>query len=216
MADSIITYNSLKEDVRRYLERGTPEDVLVFEQIPRLIMLAQKAIADHFQIQGMLTVMQSNLVAGTFAYAKPDRWRRTVSMMYGTGDGGVVARPLYPRSYEYCRMTFPDVTEQGLPEFYADYDYEHWLIVPTPAANHVWEISYYELPPLLSDSVQTNWVSEYAPNALLYRTLLEATPFLKNDERIATWQTMYSESVANLNSLDLKKIVDRSTTRKEA
>jgi hypothetical protein len=46
--------------------------------------------------------------------------------------------------------------------------------------------------------------------------LLEATPFLKNDERIPVWQQFYQMSVDSLNTEDIKKITDRSTTRTEA
>ena len=88
--------------------------------------------------------------------------------------------------------------------------------MPTPDEDYPFEVLYYELPPLLSDIIQSNWISEYAPELLLYATLLEATPFLKNDERIQVWQAMYDRSAAMLNGEDLKKILDRSTVRKEA
>lgn len=210
----VLTYTSLKADMRRYLERGSVEDTQVYEQIPRLITLAQRAIADAIKIQGLITVVTSNLVAGQFSYAKPDRWRQTVSMAFGTGVG--TYNPLFPRSYEYCRYYAPTPSERGVPKFYADYNYENWLIVPTPVATYPWEIVYYELPPLLGDTVQTNWVTDYAPNALLYRSLLEAAPFLKNDDRIATWQGLYTDALSALNVQDIKKIVDRSATRQEA
>jgi hypothetical protein len=73
-----------------------------------------------------------------------------------------------------------------------------------------------KISPLLDDVVQTNWLSEYAPQLLLYGTLLEATPFLKNDERIPVWQSMYDRAAAMLNGEDLAKILDRSAVRKEA
>ena len=123
---------------------------------------------------------------------------------------------LFTRGYEYLRSYWPDSTQTGTPQFYGDYDYSHWLIVPSPDAEYPFEVLYYELPPLLSDEVQTNWITEYAPELLLYASLLEATPFLKNDERIQVWQTMYDRAAAMLNGEDLKKILDRSTVRKEA
>jgi len=51
---------------------------------------------------------------------------------------------------------------------------------------------------------------------LLYGTLLEATPFLKNDERIAVWQGFYDRSLAALGQEDIKKVTDRATVRTEA
>jgi hypothetical protein len=77
-------------------------------------------------------------------------------------------------------------------------------------------VLYYELPVLLDDANQTNWLTDYAPQVLLYASLLEATPFLKNDDRIPVWQQMYDRSAAMLNGEDLAKILDRSAVRKEA
>jgi hypothetical protein len=78
------------------------------------------------------------------------------------------------------------------------------------------EILYYEQPRFLGEDFQTNWITEYAPDVLLYATLLEATPFLKKDERIGTWQAMYDRAAQALNGEDLKRILDRSANRSEA
>jgi hypothetical protein len=72
------------------------------------------------------------------------------------------------------------------------------------------------LTPLLDDTNQSNWLTEYAPQLLLYASLLEATPFLKNDERIGVWQQMYDRAAQALNGEDLSKILDRSAKRTEA
>ena len=69
---------------------------------------------------------------------------------------------------------------------------------------------------LLGDSVQTNWLTDYAPTLLLYATLLEAAPMLKNDERVPVWQQMYDRSASTLNGQDLLKVVDRASQRTEA
>ena len=103
-----------------------------------------------------------------------------------------------------------------MPQFYADYDYNHWLITPTPIGVQTLEVMYYEQPRFLGEDFQTNWITEYAPDLLLYATLLEATPFLKKDERMATWQQMYDRAAQALNGEDLKKIMDRSAQRTEA
>lgn len=210
MAENM-TYTSLKEDLKRYLERGYPEDVEVVAQIPRLINLAERAIASQLKILGLIEIVTADLVAGTSVYEKPDRWRETVSMQAGTP-----RRQLFARSYEYARSYWPDEASRGVPEFYSDYGYNHWLIVPTPVATIPWEITYYQLPPLLDDTNGTNWLTNYAPNALLYRSLLEATPFLKNDERIAVWEGFYRDEMGKLDTDNIRKIVDRNVTRQGA
>lgn len=219
-----LTYTSLQSDLQNYLERGSPKDVIVFNQIPRLITLAEKAIATAIKVQGFLVPVTSNFQAGVSVYAKPNRWRETVSMFYGVKSTPTAVNlnkriPIFPRSYEYCRAYWPDASitdAENPPAFYADWDYQHWLISPTPVIAQPWEINYYQLPPLLSDTNQTNWLTEYAPNMLLYRALLEATPFLKNDDRIPTWQAMYQEQLATINQQDLSKVADREAVRSTA
>lgn len=212
------TFTTLKEDVQRYLERGATmgTDPIIVEQLPRLINLAERRIARELKVQGFSTVVTGTLSAGQSVYPKPDRWRDTVSMNIGTGAGNTTRKQLFTRAYEYVRQYWPDETLTGEPQFYADYDYTHWLFAPTPDADYPFEILYYELPPLLDDSVQSNWLTEYAPQLLLYGTLLEATPFLKNDERIPVWQSMYDRAAAMLNGEDLAKVLDRNAVRKEA
>jgi hypothetical protein len=212
-----MTFTTLQEDVRRYLERGSSyaSDPVVYDQIPRLINLAERRIARELKIQGFINIVTGTLQAGVSVYAKPDRWRDTVSINIGTGVNNNTRKILFTRAYEYLLNYWPDRTATDRPIFYGDYDYTHWLIAPTPDADYPFEILYYELPPLLDDVVQTNWLTEYAPQLLLYGTLLEATPFLKNDERIPVWQSMYDRSAAMLNGEDLAKILDRSSVRKE-
>jgi len=213
-----MTFTTLQQDVRRYLERGTTyaSDPVVFEQIPRLINLAERRIARELKIQGFINVVAGTLQTGVSVYNKPDRWRDTVSINIGTGSQNNTRKVLFSRVYEYMLSYWPDRTATEEPIFYSDYDFSHWLIAPTPDADYPFEILYYELPPLLDDAVQTNWLTEYAPQLLLYGTLLEATPFLKNDERMPVWQSMYDRAAAMLNGEDLAKILDRSAVRKEA
>lgn len=213
-----MTFATLQQDVQRYLERGATSaaDPIVHSQIPRLINLAERRIARELKVQGFIAVVTTTLVPGQSVYDKPDRWRDTVSINIGTGANNAERKTLFPRSYEYLRTFWPNGEQTAEPEFYSEYDYSHWLLAPTPDAAYPAEILYYELPPLLDENTQTNWLTEYAPQLLLYGTLLEATPFLKNDDRIGTWQQFYDRAAAMLNGEDLAKIFDRAATRKEA
>lgn len=211
-----MTFNSLLVDLRQYLERGTAVDTTVFEQLPRLINLAERDIARSLKIQGFINVVTSVMAAGTSVYPKPDRWRDTISINFGVNPAFNVRTPIFPRSYEYCRLYAPDSSVQDLPEFYADYNYFNWLFAPTPDDVYPFEVLYYELPALLDLANQTNWTTDHAPNALLHGTLLQCTRFLKNDERIPVWQQNYTEDLQKLNGEDLQKIIDRTSTRTEA
>jgi len=203
---AVMTYDSLVEDISSYLERT---DTATLEKIPTFIMLAEQVIASEIKFLGNLTVNESNMVASQPIIDKPARWHKTVSMNV------TVAGKKYPillRKYEYLREYWPTATDTGVPKFYADYDYTHWLVAPTPATNYSFEVLYYERLQPLDSSNQTNWFTIYAPQALLYGSLLQAMPFLKNDERMPMWQQNYDQIIQTLKAEDVQRIGDRQAT----
>jgi hypothetical protein len=99
----------------------------------------------------------------------------------------------------------------GTPVFYSDYGYSNILIAPTPSGTNPFEFCYMELPEPITPDNETNWLTDYAPDVLLYATLLEASSFLKNDERVPVWKEYYERALASLNSEDDQRLVDRTT-----
>lgn len=97
-----MTYNSLLEDVRRYLERGftSESDPLVYEQLPSFVTFAERRIARELKVTGFIVPVITTLISGVSIYLKPDRWRDTVSMT-------VEGAPIFGRSYEFCRAYWP-------------------------------------------------------------------------------------------------------------
>lgn len=209
-AASVMTYDSLVENIQSYLERN---DTATIDKIPLFIMLAEQVIASRIKFLGNLTVNTSNMVIGTAVIAKPARWHKTVSMNITVAGE---RKPVLLRKYEYLRNYSPDPTATGIPEYYADYDYTNWLVAPTPAAAYAFEVLYYERVQPLDSSNQTNWFTIYAPQALLYGSLLQAMPFLKNDERIPMWQSQYDAIMGTLAEEDKLRIADRQAIAVDA
>lgn len=215
-----VTFNSLISDMQVYLERGgsAATDPTVFNQLPRLINAAERDCAQFLKILGQIEVLTgvppNGLQAGVAVIAKPDRWRQTVSFNFGSGQTQNTRTFLFPRSYEYCTTYWPDRTQTAPPEFYADYEYNHWLISPTPDQAYPFEVLAYMQPPLLDATNQSNFWSNYTPNLLLYSALLQAEPFLKDDPRIAVWKQEQQDQLATLNGQDLQRILDRAAQRK--
>ena len=200
---AVMTYDSLVADVSSYLERT---DTATLEKIPTFIMLAEQIIASQIKFLGNLTVVESTMTTSEPVIAKPARWRKTVSMNILV-DGK--RQPVLLRKYEYLRSYWPDATEESTPQFYCDYDYTHWLVAPTPDAAYSFEVLYYERPQPLDSSNQSNWFTQYAPQALLYGSLLQAMPFLKNDGRVQLWQMMYQQAMDILTTEDKLRVADR-------
>jgi hypothetical protein len=202
-AASVMTYDSLVENVQSYLNRT---DTATLDKIPLFIMLAEQVIASRIKFLGNLTVNTSSMVIGTSVIAKPARWHKTVSMNITVAGQ---REPVLLRKYEYLRNYSPDPATTGIPKYYADYDYTNWLVAPTPDAAYAFEVLYYERVQPLDSSNQTNWFTIYAPQALLYGSLLQAMPFLKNDERIPMWQSQYDAIMTTLAEEDKLRVADR-------
>lgn len=198
----VMTYDSLTSTVLQYLER---KDAAVVNSIPTFITLAEFEIAQEIKTLGQLQVVEASMLTGNPVLPKPARWRKTVSMNVTVGGK---KQPVYLRKYEYLKNYWPDTTETDVPLYYADTDWDHWYIAPTPDDDYQFEVLYYERIAPLSSENQTNWLTINAPNAMLFGTLLQAMPFLKNDQR-QIFQQKYSESIQALKTEDVARVGDR-------
>ena len=198
----VMTYDSLTTTVLQYLER---KDAATVDAIPTFITLAEFEIAEQVKTLGQLQVVESAMNQGDPVLQKPARWRKTVSMNILVG---TKKQPVLLRKYEYLKNYWPDDTQTDVPLFYADTDWDHWYIAPTPDQAYSFEVLYYERISPLSSTNQTNWLTQNAPNAMLFGTLLQAMPFLKNDQR-TIFQQKYDQAMQALKGEDVARVGDR-------
>ena len=200
----VMTYDSLTSTVLQYLER---QDAAVVNAIPTFITLCEFEIAQNIKTLGQMEVVDSTMNIGNPVIPKPARWRKTTSMTLSVSGQ---KQPILVRKLEYLNNYAQDVTATGIPLYYADYDYDHWLVAPTPNQAYAFEaLCYTRLEPL-SSSNQTNWLTQNAPNAMLFGTLKQTAPFLKNDARLAVWKSMFDEALVALKTEDTLRVADRS------
>jgi hypothetical protein len=200
----VMTYDSLTSTVLQYLER---QDAAVVNAIPTFITMCEFEIAQNIKTLGQMEVVDSTMNIGNPVIPKPARWRKTTSMTLSVSGQ---KQPILVRKLEYLNNYAQDVTATGIPLYYADYDYDHWLVAPTPNQAYAFEaLCYTRLEPL-SSSNQTNWLTQNAPNAMLFGTLKQTAPFLKNDARLAVWKSMFDEALVALKTEDTLRVADRS------
>jgi hypothetical protein len=197
-----MTYDSLTSTVLQYLER---KDASVVNAIPTFISLAEFEIAQEIKTLGQLQVADATMTANNAILQKPARWRKTVSMSVTVAGK---KQPVYLRKYEYLKNYWPDANQTDTPLYYADTDWEHWYLAPTPDQAYAFEVLYYERIAPLSSANQTNWLTQNAPNAMLFGTLLQAMQFLKNDQR-TVFQQKYAEALQSLKAEDVARVGDR-------
>lgn len=211
MAESM-TYTSLLADVATYAERN---DRPFIDQVPRFVMLAENRIAAQTRGLGLLKIVTGAFEPSQDVIAKPERWRETGTFLVRSASGA--ASFLKPRSYTFCRAFAPSASTTGQPEYYCDYGYEHFLVAVKPDADYAFELAYFERPLPLDSTTQTNWTTRYAPQLLLYATLLEAQPFLKLGQRTAEFQALYEQARQDLLEESQRRLFgDQSLVRSEA
>ena len=196
------TYDNLVTAVLSYLER---QDPAVLAQLPVAISLAEFDIATKLKTLGQLSVAEFAMPLSN-VIQKPARWRKTTSMSVTVGG---VRRPVLQRKYEYVQNYVASGAPPGPPLYYADYDYDHWLVGPTPDQTYPAEVLYYDRVEPLSSSNQTNWITNNAPQAMLFGTLLQMQSFVKSDARIAVFAQVYEDAMGALKQEDAIRTGDR-------
>lgn len=213
-----LTYNTLVEKILQYLERNDAETTA---QVPMFIMLATRRVSKECKTLGLKDFVYATLTPGVWIYAKPGNWRNT-----STITGLNIKPPNTPNnpefgykfpinviSFSYCERFAPNVTTLGKPLYYADYDYNHWYIAPTPDFAYPIQIGFYQNEQQLDEQQQTNFLITHAPELLFYASLLEAQPYIKNQEWIAVWKATYTEALDKFNQEDIMRMFDSYAKR---
>ena len=81
-------------------------------------------------------------------------------------------------------------------------------VLPSPDSTYTSSIVYYTRIAALSDSATSNWLLAAHPDIYLFGTLVEAEPYLKNDERMPMWTARLDKA---LNDLGLQGQRERHT-----
>lgn len=207
----VLTYNTLTTSVKDYLERDDPN---LISQIPVFIMLGERRISRDLKILGLKVAITDNFTVSQGTFQKPTRWLNDSSFNIGTGTAFNARQYLLQRSVEWCRLYWPDPTQTGTPKYYAsDYNYDYWIVVPTPDIAYPYEVLYYETPQLIDETISTSFLTGNLPDALIYASLLEAAVYLKDDDRIRVWQDRYDRARQAISDEDIRRIEDAFSKR---
>lgn len=177
---AIITdYSTLKTAVADYLARS---DLTGF--IPNFVQNCESKIYKNLRIRAMETALSGTIASGVLAV--PSAF---VELKYAY----VNTSPIQPLDWVPPEMIYArHPVRSGSAEIPRDISVEatNFIFGPYPG-NYAIAGIYYARLTALSDSNTTNWFTTNAPDLLLYGSLMEAEPFLKNDRRIEVWGTFY-------------------------
>jgi hypothetical protein len=93
---------------------------------------------------------------------------------------------------------------------------KQFQLVPAPDGTYDAELTYYAKIPALSDSVTDNWLLDVAPDVYLYGALMEAAPYLDDQEKLGTWGNLLEQAMQALQIEQDRASVGSSSLRMRA
>jgi hypothetical protein len=185
------SYSDLQTSVANYLGRSDLTAV-----IPDFIRFAETRLSRELRTRKMLKSATASMTAGDARVALPTDFLE-VRDLYTQGNPRMPVTYMSPSAF--TRDARAD--ESGLPVFYTVLSAE-FQFAPMPDTAYVLEILYYAQPTVLSSANTSNVFLANYPDALLYGALLEAEPYLINDQRSQTWALLYDRAVKNIQDSD--------------
>ena len=73
---------------------------------------------------------------------------------------------------------------------------------PTPDAAYAIAAVFYKRLDALSDTTTTNWMLTNHPDVYLYGALKHAMPFLRHDQRMPLWESLYERGLERVQRAD--------------
>jgi len=190
---AISTYTELKTAVANWLDRDDLTD-----RIPEFIALAEARFNRVLRLRSMEAKYTANTVAGQRNLALPASYIQMRNFQVNTS-------PLTTLSYVtpeiYDRLWGGSTS--GTPQFYTIL-VDEVSLGPIPASVQEVEMLFYKKFDNLSGSVATNWLITNGPDIYLYGAMLEAEPFIMNDERVQLWAQALQRGVSDLQEQDNK------------
>ena len=184
----IATYAELQTSVADFLNR---EDLTAV--IPTFIRLAEARI--DRDLRHWRQEQRDTLSLDAQYVALPATFLQPIRLQITTGPTGEVA-PISVAQMLQLRGERND--RVGTPTNYAITAGQIELY-PTPDDTYAASMVYYGRIAALSDSSTTNWLLTEAPDAYLYGSLVYAAPYLKDDQRMVVWESLFKLSIDTLN-----------------
>ncbi len=191
---AISTYSELQTAAANWLDRSDLSD-----RIPEFIALAEARFNRILRIRDMETVSTAiSTSAGTREYSLPTGFVQMKEFHLTTD-------PLTPLAYITPEMMTRiwAGSGQGKPEVFTIIA-DNVRLGPSPDAVYTTSMLYYKTFTALSDSATTNDMLTNNPDVYLYGTLLEAEPFIMNDQRVQLWATAFKQAIDDIQFQDNK------------
>ena len=185
---AITTYAELQTATANWLDRSDLTD-----RIPEFIELAEANFNRVIRQPDMITKNDSFSIAGRYTTLPADTLEIVRIVLDLTPV--IVLEYMTPEELSERRIT---LTGTGKPYYFTTIggSANQLEVLRSPDDTYTASIIYYTRIPALADG--TNWLLTNHPDIYLFGTLVEAEPYLKNDERMPMWTSRLDKALSDL------------------
>jgi hypothetical protein len=188
---ALSNYTELKASVADWLNRTDLTSV-----IPDFIALAEAQIERTLRTRQM--IVRATASIDTEYSAVPADFLETKSIKLNTN-------PVTSLTFETVdaldALKSTTYISAGKPQYFSIVGGQV-RVLPVPDSTYTAELIYYAKLSKLSSTNATNWLLTQAPDVYLYGSLMQASPYLKDDSRIPVWAAIYTRGLEELQIAD--------------
>ncbi len=189
-----MTYDELVTNIRNYTEVGS--NVFTNSVINTFITMAENRIMRDIDLDVFKQEATGSMTSGNKFLSAPTSIL-THRYLMATINGEQVFLDF--RDTSFMKEYWPDGTDTGVPKYYSVWDDNTFYLAPTPDQNYTVEMGYIYRPAQLSSTNPTTWVSNNAPEALLYACLIQAYSYTKGPkEMLEYFEGSYRQALGGL------------------
>ena len=177
------TYEELKAAIGRWLKRTNLD-----EYIPDFIELAEVRLNRSLRVRQMQKAY--TCVTGDRQIALPEDYLEAVSVRL---DG---------RQLDFVQHHLVDETSPEREQFSIVGRWLYLHALPQSSYPVRLKLEYYARLPSLTADNPSNWLLAEGPDIYLYAALLEAEPYIKNDQRILIWREALAIALSDMQVHD--------------
>ena len=192
------TLSTLKTAIQDYSESTETSFVT---NLPNFIKTAEERILKTVQLDDFIKNVTGTATASSPYIGSPSDYLSSNSL--AVIDSSSNYNYLQLKHPSFIRDFTPASSTTGLPKYYAEFDENTFIVAPTPDTTYTFELHYFFRPSSLTSAGDsgTTWLSDNAPNALLYGSLTEAMVYLKNYESLPIYEQRFQEAIGLLKNL---------------
>ena len=108
------------------------------------------------------------------------------------------------KDVNYLQEYYNSINAPATPKYYGIFDVDNFILSPTPNLAYDVELHYYYKPTSITAGLPagTTWLSENAPNALLYGSLVEAYTYMKGEQdMMQLYEQRFMQEIQRLKDL---------------